>query len=124
MRIMIPSEQKSGGVNIETALVDVIFGNWTERTELSRHEYYIDLTQAFQNIGDNDIVVATLSYDSSILDPNGWANYKALAPYIIIDDTRKREKNFVLLAVDSSLLSNISPSTYPLTVRLLLFRQS
>lgn len=125
MRIMTPSEQKNGGsVNIETALIDVPYTGWTLNEETGRHERAIDLTQSFNNIGDNDIVVATKTYDSLALDPTGWNGYKELIPYLIIDDTRKRfNKNYLLLATPSDPQALSSGASY-FTLRLLLFRQS
>lgn len=123
---MTPSEQKSGGgsVNIETAIVDVPYTGWTLNEAAGRYEYAIDLTQSFNNIGENDILVATKTYDSLALDPTGWTGYKDLTPYLIIDDTRKRfNKNYLLLAAPSDPSSLSSGATY-FTIRLLLFRQS
>lgn len=122
MRIMKPSEEKSGGgLNIESVLVNVPYTGWTENASLARYEYYIDLTQVFNNIGDNDIVIAKNSYDASTLDPNTWESYKDLVSFIIFDDTRKKLKNHVILG------SSVNPSglgNSVFTIRLLLFRQS
>lgn len=126
MRIMTPSEQKSGGggINIETAIVNVPYTGWTENDAMGRYEYTIDLTQSFNNIGENDILVATKTYDSLALDPTGWTGYKDLTPYLIIDDTRKRfNKNYLLLAVPSNPQALSSNAPY-FTIRLLLFRRS
>lgn len=124
MRIMKPSEQKSGGsVNIETALIDVPYTGWEVDEAQGRYAYVIDLTESFQNIGDNDIVVATASYDTSRLDPTGWNGYKDLTPYLIIDDTRKHlGKNQVILFSPSNPSTLAAGATY-FTIRLLLFRQ-
>lgn len=126
MRIMKPSEQKSGGggVNIETALINVPYTGWELDEAMGRYQYPIDLTQLFNNIGDNDIVVVTKTYDSQALDPAGWVGYKDFIPYLIIDDTRKSLfKNYVRLLhpTDPSALSSGATS---FTIRLLLFRQS
>lgn len=126
MRIMKPSEEKSGGgsVNIESALVDVPYTGWELDEATGRYQYVIDLTQSFENIGENDIVVATVSYDSLRLDPTGWSGYKDLTPYLIIDDTRKRfNKNYILLGYPSNPSGLASGASY-FTIRLLLFRQS
>lgn len=126
MRIMKPSEQKSGGsgVNIETALVNVPYTGWNLDESMARYQYSIDLTQLFNNIGDNDIVVVTKTYDSQALDPAGWTGYKDLTPYLIIDDTRKSLlKNYVHLAMETDPTALSSGAGY-FTIRLLLFRQS
>ena len=124
MRIMTPSEQKggSGGVNIEAAIVNIPYTGWNLNEAIGRYEYSFNLTQVFENISDNDIVVATVSYDSSTLDPNGWIGYKDMTPYLIIDDTRKRFKNYLLLAVQSNP-EGLSSGATSFTLRLLLFRQ-
>lgn len=125
MRIMKPSEQKSGGggVNIETALVNVPYTGWELDEALGGYRYAIDLAQSFENIGENDIVVATVSYDSLTLDNAGWVGYKDLTPYLIIDDTRRMVKTHVLLSVQSNP-EVLSSGATSFTLRLLLFRQS
>ena len=123
MRIMKPSEEKGGGgVNIESVIIDVPYTGWTNNEATGRYERTIDLTQSFQNIGDNDILVATVSYDTSTLDPSGWTGYKDITPYLIIDDTRRRYPNYLFLAAQSDPAALSSGATY-FTLRLLLFRR-
>ena len=123
MRIMKPSEEKGGRVNIDTAIIDVPYTGWTNNEATGRYEYAYDLTQAFQNIGDNDILLATKSYDTLTLDPTGWVGYKDLTPYLMIDDTRRRYENYLVLATETNPES-LSSGAASFTLRLLLFRQS
>ena len=122
MRIMKPSEEKGGGVNIESAMIEVPYTGWTNNEAAGRYEIAIDLTKSFQNIGENDILVATKSYDTLSLDPSGWIGYKDLTPYLIIDDTRRRYSNYLLLATQSNPESSSSGARF-FSLRLLLFRQ-
>ena len=120
---MKPSEEKGGGsVNIEAVMADIPYTGWTLNEAAGRYEYAYDLTQSFENIGDNDILVATKSYDTLSLEPSGWIGYKELTPYLIIDDTRRRYKNYLVLAIQSNPESLASGATY-FTLRLLLFRK-
>ena len=124
MRIMKPSEEKgTGGVNIETVMIDVPYTGWTNNEATGRYEYAYELTQAFQNIGDNDILLATKSYDTLSLDPSGWVGYKDLTPYLMIDDTRRRFKNYLLLAMETNPEALSSGARF-FSIRLLLFHQA